>query len=204
MAGAPHRIEVDLPTHPDDLLARVACGDREAFDALYDQLAPRLFAVATRILGPGPDAEEALQEAFVKAWGHADQWPGDRGTAAPWLLTIARNAAIDRRRAAARRARHMHGLSAQADVLPVAAPQAARTPEHAAALASDAQHLIHCLEALPEGRAEVIREAYFAGASYAELAEATGRPEGTLKSWVHRSLAALRRCLEDRGVEDAT
>ena len=185
----------------DRLLGLTARGDADAFGQLYDETAPRLFAVTTRVLGPGADAEEALQEAFVKAWRHAGGWPGERGTALPWLLSVARHAAIDRRRARTRRTRHLDGVAREGLIMPVAARGPEQSPEDAAALSSEADQLAACMDALPAERAEVIRKAYFAGDSYAEMAEDTGRPEGTLKSWVHRSLAALRRCLEARGVE---
>ena len=184
----------------DALLRAVARGDRAAFSSLYDAAAPRLYAVAMRVLGPGAEAEEALQEAFVKVWRHADQWPNARGTALPWLLAIARHAAIDRRRARVRRERHADGLARGGDVLAVAAPQPAVTPEEAAGMMGEARHLAECLDALPDARGDVVRAAYFSGESYAEMARDTGHPEGTLKSWVHRSLGALRRCLEERGM----
>lgn len=194
------RSDTSVAGGPDDLLRAVARGDRDAFSALYDLAAPRLYAVCLRVLGPGAEAEEALQEAFVKVWRHADQWPGARGSAMAWLLAIGRHAAIDRRRARVRQERHADGLARGGDVLPVAAPQPAATPEEAAGLLGEARHLAACLDALPDPRADVVRGAYFSGESYAEMARETGHPEGTLKSWVHRSLAALRRCLEERGM----
>ena len=184
------------PSVVDRLLGAVARGDRAAFDRLYAVTAPRAYAVSRRVLGPGPEADEAFQDAYLKTWRHADQWPGADGTGLSWLLAIVRHAAIDRRRGAERRARHADGLAGR-----VPAPTPAPDPEDAAALASEAEHLAACLDGLPQGRAAVVRRAYFSGDSYAELAEETGRPEGTLKSWVHRSLGALRACLEGRGVE---
>ena len=184
----------------DALLGRLARGDAGALGPLYDALAPRLFALTTRVLGAGPDAEEALQEAFLKAWRHADQWPGRTGTSKAWLTAIARNAAIDRRRARSRQTRRAHSLKRGERVLALLAPVKEATPEERSVRAADAADLSACLDELPAERAEAVREAYFTGESYAEIAERTGRPEGTLKSWVHRSLSVLRACLERRGV----
>lgn len=114
----------------------------------------------------------------------------------PWLLAIVRHAAIDRRRSARRRDRQLAKVGADpATEVPVL------TPEDAVAFESNAAHLLACLETLPEGRADAIRKAYFSGDSYADMALDSGHPEGTLKSWVHRSLRVLRACLEQRGVE---
>lgn len=182
----------------DGLLGAVAHHDRRAFDRLYEASAPRLYAVALRVLGPSQDADEAMQDAFANVWMYADQWPGAPGTGMPWLLTIVRNASIDRRRSADR---HAKGLASI--VRRPAVPSPVLTPEDAAMCVFDAEHLETCLEALPEDRAMAVRKAYFCGDSYAEIAEETGHPEGTLESWVHRSLTFLRSCLQSHGVESA-
>ena len=166
----------------------MAEGDRRAFDALYDRTAPRLFAVCRSVLSDQEEAEEALQEVYVKVWRHADRFDRRVGTPDAWLVSIARNAAVDRRRRQDRR-----------DRLPgeVPPPPAPDTPEEAVIASSEASRLHACLSRLPDERATAIRRAYFTGETYAEMAEATGTPEGTLKSWVRRSLSALRRCLVD-------
>lgn len=187
-----------------ELLIAVGRGDAEAFSTLYDRAAPKLYAVAREILGSGTEADEALQESFAKIWRHADQWPGVDGTALPWLLAIARHTAIDARRSASRRTRAMARAASGGAIPRSLGHRPEATPEETAGLTSERMQLIACLGELPNERAEVIRKAYFSGESYAEIAEETGRPEGTLKSWVHRSLTSLRQCLEGRGVEGAS
>lgn len=177
------------------LLSRVAGGDRRAFDALYEATSARLLAVCVAVLTDREDAEEALQEVYVKLWRHADRYDAGLGTPDAWLVSIARNAAVDRRRRSARRQRQ------DAETVPPAVGSVP-TPEQAVLADSEARRLHECLSRLPHDRATAIRHAYFTGETYAEMAVTTGHPEGTLKSWVHRSLKALRDCLVEGGVEE--
>ncbi|MBB4657820.1 sigma-70 family RNA polymerase sigma factor [Parvularcula dongshanensis] len=181
------------------LLQRAGARDRAAFSLLYDATAPRLYGVSLQVLGDAAEAEEALQEAYVKVWRYADRYGPQAGPPLAWLISITRNSAIDRRR----RRRIVDRKPDLRDaphgtVVPLPVP----TPEQAILHAAEVSTLHDCLDMLPQERASAIRDAYFAGSTYAEMAETTGHPEGTLKSWVRRSLSALRDCLEGRGVEE--
>ena len=81
------------------LLPRVALKDRAAFDRLYALAAPKLFGVLLRILNERSEAEDALQEVFVKIWSRADRYAQSDASALGWLCAIARNHAIDKVRA---------------------------------------------------------------------------------------------------------
>jgi RNA polymerase sigma-70 factor (ECF subfamily) len=70
------------------LVLRVADGDREAFDALYDAIAPRVDALCARILGPGPDAEDAAQQALCGVFERSTEYDPHRGPAWGWILTL--------------------------------------------------------------------------------------------------------------------
>ena len=80
------------------LLARVALGDRDAFSALYDATSAKLLGIALRILRDRDAAEDALQDAFVKIWHKADSYSANGLSPMTWLITVARNTAIDRLR----------------------------------------------------------------------------------------------------------
>src|ERR1700683_3896264 len=82
----------------ESLLARVAIGDRAAFDALYRGTANRLFGICLRVLTQRSEAEDALQDVYTAVWRKAAQFDATRATAAAWLAMIARNKAIDRLR----------------------------------------------------------------------------------------------------------
>lgn len=170
------------------LLVRCGLGDRAAFSALYDQVAPKLFGVAHRILGNRGDAEDAVQEAFVRAWHAASRYQVGRGTAAGWLVTIARNSAIDRLRARRAPTRDIDAMHDLRDPGP--------SPEAAALAADDRRRIDLCLDRLPTDRASAVRGAYVEGYSYEELARRFEVPLNTMRTWLRRSLIALRECLE--------
>src|SRR5215210_298607 len=80
------------------LLDRVARGDASSFEQLYDRYASMLYALLLRILGRPEDAQEVLQETFVKVWTNATLFDANRGSEAAWLISIARSRGIDRLR----------------------------------------------------------------------------------------------------------
>src|SRR6476619_7290532 len=83
------------------LLARVALGDRQAFEHLYRSTCAYLMAVAWRVLQRRQLAEEVLQDAFVKVWHSAGAYDARLGVPMTWLINIVRHRAIDVRRASA-------------------------------------------------------------------------------------------------------
>src|SRR5690349_24111295 len=83
----------------EDLLARVADGDRDAFGDLYQRYARAVLGLALRRLGDRGRAEDAVQEAFASVWRAARTYKPERGPGAPWLYAVARNAITDRGRA---------------------------------------------------------------------------------------------------------
>lgn len=180
-AAASHRL--------DELLDRVAGGDRQAFESVYQLASGRLFAICLHVLRDRGDAEEVLQEVFTAVWNKAAQFDRAKAAAMTWLSMLARNRAIDRLRAAPPRA--LDDLSV-AEELPDVAPQPAQVAEQA----SDHERLQHCLDTLEPRRRSLIRLAFMEGASYEELARRIGSPLGSVKSWIRRGLGQLRVCLE--------
>ena len=179
------------------LMARVALGDRAAFAALYDATSAKLFGVVLRVLPSRAEAEEVLQTAYLKVWRHAGRYSAARASPIAWMAAIARNAAIDRARANASRGgahepAEEEGWAAIADAGP--------SPEDAALRASEAGALGRCLGELDERHAVAIRSAYVGGLTYREIGAAMGVPENTIKTWVRRSLARLRECM-NRGAD---
>ncbi len=180
-------------TTPQDieaLLARVALRDRAAFEDLYDATSARLMAVALGVLKTRPAAEDAMQDAFVKIWTHADRYQVNGLSPMTWLITIARNTAIDR-------LRRQRGDTTDIGDLEAVVASSDPGPERHAIAASDAARLMACFGELPGDRAAAIRGAYLKGQSYAELAEAFDTPLNTMRTWLRRGLAALRECMSD-------
>jgi RNA polymerase sigma-70 factor (ECF subfamily) len=170
------------------LIVRTSMRDRAAFDGLYRATSAKLFGVCLRVLNDRADAEEALQEVFVKVWTKADRFAASELSPISWLVAIARNHAIDRIRA------RRQPLSDIDDALDIADP--APGPEAAAVAAGEREKIHGCLEELEQARADAVRGAYLKGESYAELAVRHGVPLNTMRTWLRRSLIKLRECLE--------
>jgi RNA polymerase sigma-70 factor (ECF subfamily) len=171
-------------------LVRVAAGDRAALRMVYQDTSAKLFGVLLRILNDRSEAEDVLQDVFVTVWRKAASFDPGRASPITWLVTIARNRAIDRLRASggSRRTAPIEAADDVSDPAPVAAERIERAQE---------QHrLARCLEELEARHAAAIRAAFLDGATYEELAQRTGVPLGTMKSWIRRGLLKLRACLE--------
>lgn len=168
-------------------IAAVARGDRVAFQSLYQQTCGRMMAVCLRILGDREQAEDAVQEAFIRIWHGARDYHSDRGAPLAWMLTIGRYAAIDMRRA-----RRSHSdIDDHADDLFASLPPI----DDWLASEHEAKALALCLEQLDGHQRESIAMAFYQGLSHEQLAHQLGHPLGTVKSWVRRGLGLLKRCL---------
>ena len=177
-------------TSLESLLAQVALGNREAFDALYRGTANRLFGICLRVLTERSEAEDALQDVFTTVWRKASQFDATRASATAWLAMIARNKAIDRLRSMpSRQSRDSLELAEN-----VADPGA--SPPQQVQTATDRAQLDHCLERLEPRRRSLIRAAFFDGLTYEELAAKIEAPLGSIKSWIRRGLMQLRECLD--------
>lgn len=169
------------------LLARCAAGDRTALETLYARVAPILLAVLTRILKRRDAAEDALQDVFVSVWQRARQFDPIRGRPLAWLVSMARYRAIDLQRAA-RPALALSELSTLEPQL--------QSPAEGGELLGTGALLWRCLEQIAAPQRRCLMLAYQEGLTHSEIARAVNEPLGTVKSWVRRSLLALRRCLE--------
>lgn len=170
-------------------LARAALGDRDAFLRLYDATSGKLFGLALRVLGNRGEAEDALQDIYVKIWRNADRYRVNGLSPITWMATVARNHCIDLLRK--RRAEGSRAEMPADDVLADAAPG----PEDAAVARGEAQAIADCMGQLEAARAEAVRRAYLGGESYADLAGRFDVPLNTMRTWLRRSLIALRECL---------
>ena len=172
------------------LIARVAMADRRAFKALYARTSAKLFGICLRVLRDEAMAEEVLQEVYVRLWHRAGQYRANGYSPMTWLITITRNAAIDRLRKARREGRAMEPVDI-AERLYDPAPGPAQQAE----MRSEAKALMACLSELPLDRAEMVRRVYLQGLSYREMADESGVKLNTVRTWLRRSLMQLRECL---------
>jgi RNA polymerase sigma-70 factor (ECF subfamily) len=170
------------------LLSRVALRDRKAFARLYDLTSPKLFSIAIRILRDRTEAEEALQEIFIKVWQRAERFEPDQGGPMTWLAAIARNHAIDIIRA------RKPQTSDLDDAFDIASPDPG--PEATAINTSEGSRIDGCMRTLESDKADAVRKAYVEGLSYQELADFYKIPLNTMRTWLRRILLKLRECLE--------
>ena len=186
------------------LLARVALGDRAAFERLYALSGPHLFAVILRINRDRAQAEDLLQEVYLSVWRAASGFDAAQSQPLTWLTSIARNRAIDSLRRAGTQPRldSAHApLDEDSDVYDDTADEAPG-PLELLTRASDARQLQHCMQDLSAPQRQSLALAYFDGLSHAEVADRMAQPLGTVKSWVRRALLALKSCLEQAAVRD--
>lgn len=169
------------------LIARVALRDRSAFAALYDATSTKLFGICLHVLRDRSDAEDALQEVFIRIWENADRYAATGHSPMTWLITVARNRAIDRLRARPPATSGTQAFASLRDSKP--------GPEATAVARSESERVAACFEELEPSRAAAVRAAYLDGATYIELADRHAVPLNTMRTWLRRSLLKLRECL---------
>jgi RNA polymerase sigma-70 factor, ECF subfamily len=174
------------PLQDAELIARATRGDVPAYEELVHRYRAVAFRTAYLVTRSSADAEDATQEAFVKAYYALDRFRGD-AEFRPWILRIVANEARNRRRSARRRESLVLRL---AEVRPSGA--SAQAPEAAAVTADTARLLLTALGELPERDRLVISYRYLLELSEAETAVALGVRPGTVKSRLSRALEHLR------------
>jgi RNA polymerase sigma-70 factor (ECF subfamily) len=183
------------------LIERIATRDEAALAELYDRHSRMAYSVIIRMLGSPSDAEEVLQETFVRVWSRAETYDALLGSPGAWLTRIARNRAIDRLRA--RRARgdisiHLQpAANAEAEAAHDSRDARSReTPETVLDGRSTAGAVRTALAALAPTQRALIEGAFFDGYTHRELADRFGVPLGTVKTRIRTGLAAMRGRLE--------
>lgn len=188
------------PVSLDDLLLRIALGERAAFERFYHATRSRVWAVCLRLLRVRGLAEEAMQDIYVKVWTRAAGFRPDCGVAAAWLSRLARNHCLDMIRAGRRgdapALESMEVEDLESGDAYGNAPDEALDPSDHAARAESARDLERCLSRLREADQGLLGTAYRDGLSHSEIAARLGQPLGTVKTRIRRALLALRACLE--------
>jgi RNA polymerase sigma-70 factor (ECF subfamily) len=172
-----------------ELISRCALRDRAAFQTLYARTSAKLFGVTLRILKDRSEAEEALQEVYVKVWQRADRYVAGGYSPISWLVAVARNHALDILRARKPVSDDIDGAFEIADSAP--------DPEQSAVRQSERSRIEGCLQKLDAEKADAVRGAYLDGYSYDELAARFSVPLNTMRTWLRRSLLKLRECLTE-------
>jgi RNA polymerase sigma factor (sigma-70 family) len=174
----------------ESLLAGLASGAPKPAAAFVRRFQARVYGLALTIVGDPRCAEEVAQETFIRAWRHAAVHDPVRGRVSTWLLTIARNLAVDARRV--RRA-----MPIDPDVIrmmPIPSPEAG--PEERGLVSEESSRLRRAIAALPEEQRRALLLAALLGHTAREIGEAEGIPVGTAKTRIRTALLKLHAVLE--------
>ena len=189
-------IVVDIAEQPgerarglEELLVATATGDRDAFSALYDATAARVFGLVRRLLVDAAQAEEVTQDVFLEAWQTAARFDPERGAAIPWLLTLAHRRAVDRVRAS--QSSRDRDLKAGIRDLEVPVDEVAEAAE----IAIEHERVAEALTSLPAAQRECIALAYYGGCTQSEIATRLAVPLGTVKTRLRDGMIRLRDLL---------
>lgn len=175
------------------LLAQCGLKNQDAFRKLYELTAPKLFAVALRILRREDWAEEVLQDCYFKIWSHAADFSVTKSEPLTWMTSIVRNRCLDWLR------RPQQEVTGELyDVNVDWTPDENPGPMQQLVAAGEATALSHCLAELEPKQRQSIVLAFFHGLSHSEVADHMKMPLGTVKSWIRRGLEHLKTCPEMR------
>jgi len=176
------------------LLAQTATGDREAFRALYSRYGSPLYSLAVRIVGDTSDAEDVLQDSFIKIWRNAGSFDPRKSRPFTWAVTIVRRTCFDHLRKR-RRLPPLAELPATASAAPGSyGGDNARQETEAH---EDSGRLRGALAQIPANQRRALELALFTAMSHPEIAQALGQPVGTVKSWIRRGLLEVRNTLTE-------
>lgn len=166
------------------LVAELAAGDAKAAGKLFDRYGGLVYNLSARILKDAAEAEEVVQELFVRVWREAAKFDPARGEVKSYLVQMARSMAIDRLRSQASRAKREEAYALEAAE---GNPSSSQTEQ--------GRLVRQALSLLPEDERNILAAAYFEGYTQAELAERFGLPLGTVKSKVRQGMQKMKKQL---------
>jgi RNA polymerase sigma-70 factor, ECF subfamily len=184
-------LATDIRESDRELAARLQRRETRAMADLYDRFGRLVYSVIYAIVRDSGIAEDLLQETFLRIWNRSAGFDAERGALGPWLLTVARNRAIDHiRSAGARNSRNALELESREH----------KSQELGAEIdlqnKDRAKVIRAAMDRLTENQRRVIELAYYEGLSQTEMAEKLGQPLGTIKTWVRGALKKLREELQ--------
>ena len=174
------------------LVRRLLHKDVSAFEQLYDRHSRAVYSLVLRILQQAGTAEEVVQDVFLQLWRNAERYDASRGPFIPWLLTLARNRALDTLRLKSERQRRREEQSEELPPVVVPPPEFEKQIDDK----RRAEKVRTLMSFLNPQQRKAIELAYFEGLSHSEIAEAIKEPLGTVKSWIRNGLLRLKEGLQ--------
>ena len=178
-----------------ELLRRIGAGDLRSFEEFYRRFGGVLFATIIRILNHQEAAEDVLQEVFLQIWEKAPLYDAARGKPLTWVVTLARNRAIDRLRSTQRSLRLHSEAEREAQAFD---PAEERSSVDALEAVETGKLVREAVRKLSKDQKEAISLAFFSGLTQTEIAERLGEPLGTVKARIRRGMMRLRELLKSR------
>ena len=165
--------------------------DVRAFEEIYDRHSRAVYGLVLRILQQAGTAEEVVQDVFLQLWRNASRYDERRGPFVPWLLTLARNRALDTLRLKSERQRRREDQTEEL-------PSIITTPAYEKDLDEKrrAERVRALMASLAPQQKRAIELAYFEGLSHTEIAATLREPLGTVKSWIRNGLLRLKEGLQ--------
>ena len=189
-----HDSHQQLDPSDEALVERVRQQDVIAFGELYDRYARPIYVLAVMALDRA-EAEEIVQEVFLRLWRKADQFRSERGPFGAWFMTIARHQVWD----VLRRLHREPSLAAEViDQLLIESAISAGNVEEEAWSREVGEAVLHALQRLPTEQRRALVLAYFGGLSQSSIAQHLGLPLGTVKKRIRLGLQKLRNALAAR------
>jgi RNA polymerase sigma-70 factor (ECF subfamily) len=183
----------DYTTAGDErLVVALAARDVRALEVLYDRYGDYVYSVSLRVVGDVQVAEDIAQEVFLRLWRRPELFDASRGRFLTWLLSVARNRAIDEKRSRGRRFRHENPPGVASEDLRA---ESAEDPVDSAVLMDDRILIQKALSQLPTEQRVAIQLAYFGGYTQQEIANGLKQPLGTIKTRIRLGLQKLRTVL---------
>jgi RNA polymerase sigma-70 factor, ECF subfamily len=173
-----------------DLIERIKNRDPDGLAAAYDRYGPVSYSLFLRITRDQTAAEDLLQELFMRVWNRARAFDSTKGALGVWIVSIARNMAIDHLRSA--QARFSSKLRPIENVDPLAFSQGPGEPE---SVIDRRKTVKTALSNLNSNERKVLELAYFEGCSQSEIAKRLEEPLGTVKTWMRTGLGRMRTAL---------
>lgn len=170
-----------------ELIGRLKRRDPDAMSEMYERFGRATFAIIVRIVRNTAIAEDLVQETFLKVWNRVSAFNDERGALGPWVLTIARNRAIDYIRSADAKASQN-----SCDLEKLERPRLFTDFESDYANQDRIRIIRAAFDKLTENQRRVLELAYFEGLSQTEMSERLQQPLGTVKTWVRTALQLIR------------
>jgi len=173
------------------LMEQLLRRDVSAFEELYERHSRIVYSLVLRILRQGSTAEEVVQDVFLQLWRNSARYDASRPLV-PWLLTLARNRALDHLRLKSERQRRREEQTEEFPQIAAAAPEYEKALDEK----RRAERVRALIGSLPAAQKKAIELAYFEGLSHSEIAASLNEPLGTVKSWIRNGLMRLKEGLQ--------